>query len=193
MVDMITHQSVVFLLGSGTSMPAGFPSTGDITDQVFSGKNVIRHTDSRYYLQKNPSDLDIYETQRYLPKVISLLGVIKELMGSYNKEENLNYEIVYYYIQQLHDYESGDLLNMALYPFIHAVKDKLQIRLKNKPRFIEIFGEAENYIRHTVWGKLAIPANNHTHLSFLSEATNDKDFKAVNISTGLVTFRATTG
>jgi len=43
-------------------------------------------------------------------------------MQKYEKQENINYEILYYFIQQLNAYESGDLLNMALYPFMRQVK-----------------------------------------------------------------------
>lgn len=175
--------SVMFLLGSGTSIPAGFPGTVEITGQVFTGKNIIRHTDSRYYLSENPNNLEEHFTKDYLPSVLSLLQIIKGLMESYDKEEPLNYEILYYFVQQLHAYESGDFLNMALYPFINEVKQKLILPNNGPVRPIEVFSEAENYIRHTVWHKLNRPVSNHNHLSFLSDAINDKGISTVNIST----------
>lgn len=175
--------SVMFLLGSGTSIPAVFPGTLEITNQVFSGKSIIRHTDSRYYLSENQNYLEECFTKDYLPTVLSLLRIIKDLLESYDKEEPLNYETHYYFVQQLYSYESGDFLNMALYPFIKEVKEKLILPNKGPVRPIEVFNEAENYIRHTVWHKLNRSVANHNHLSFLSEAINDKDISAVNIST----------
>lgn len=174
---------IMFLLGSGTSLPAGFPSTNDITSQVFSGNNIIRATDSRYYLKDSPNEIEKHWTDGHLSNVLVLLQIIKNLMASYEKEEPLNYEIIYYFIQQLNAYESGDLLNMALYPFVSQVKEKLQLNSSTPIRFIEVFGEAENYIRHIVWRKLSTSTDKHTHLTFLSDAINDKGIGKVNITT----------
>ncbi len=111
----------MFLLGSGVSIPAGFPSTDEITSQVFGGSNIIRHTDGRYYLAVDSYDLGGRLTTEYLSKVLELLRSIRDLMESYKKGEPLNYEILYYFIQQLNAYESGELLNMALFPFIRSI------------------------------------------------------------------------
>lgn len=176
--------SVMFLLGSGVSIPAGFPGTLEITSQVFTGNNIILRTDGRYYLADNSSDLEKNWTHDYLPKVLSLHQSIKELMESYDKEEPLNYEILYYFIQQLDAYESGDLLNMALYPFINQIKERMQLTNSEPTRFIEeVFSEAEKYIRHTVWRKLVKPVDKHQHLAFLSDAINDEDTLLVNVAT----------
>ena len=176
-------KAVMFLLGSGVSIPSGFPSTTEITNQVFTGSNVIRHTNARYYLNDKPSVLEKHETEPYLPSILSLLQSIKNLMESYDKEEPLNYEIIYYFIQQLNSYESGEFLNMALYPFIKEVKEKLNSSISGPTRFIDVFSEAENYIRHTVWRKLSRSVASHQHPSFLSDAINDKDISIVNVST----------
>lgn len=170
----------MFLLGSGVSIPAGFPGTFDITSQVFSGNNIVRHTDSRYYLADTPTELEKQLTNDYLSNILSLLQSIKELMETYAKQEPLNYEILYYFIQQLHTYESGDLLNMALFPFLKEIKARTQL-LDVDP--IDVFSEAENYIRHTVWRMLVKGIDQHQHLAFLSDAINDEDIHTVNVAT----------
>lgn len=172
----------MFLLGSGLSIPAGFPSTNDITTQVFDGGNIIRHTDSRYYLVDNPSELEKQSTDEDLPKVLALLHTIRALMKSYDKVEPLNYEILYYFIQQLNAYESGDLLNMALYPFLVQVKKNVRLPGSESTRFIDVVSEAEYYIRHTVWRMLVKDVDNHQHLAFLSDAIKE-DALLVNIAT----------
>lgn len=173
--------SVMFLLGSGSSIPGGFPSTSEITSQIFAGSNIVRHTDSRYYLKEDPlNEIEKHWTEDYLPNVLTLLKSIQELMESYDKDEPLNYEILYYFLQQLYDYESGDYLNMALYPFIEQVKKKMP----RGSRAIDLFREAENYIRHTVWRMLQkTSTDNHSHLNFLSDAINDQDMALVNMAT----------
>lgn len=173
---------IMFLLGSGISISTGFPTTAQITSQIFSGNNIIRHTDSRYYISNNSTNLEKHSTNKDLSLVLLLLRIIKEVMKSYDKKELIHYEILYYFVQQLHDFESGEYLNMALYPFIEEVKQRLQAKSKVKIRFIEIFAEAENYIRHTVWHMLNnVQMDNHTQLSFLSDAANDNKF-VVNIA-----------
>ena len=65
---------VAFLLGAGVSIPAGLPSTVQITEQVLSGAGVIRHTDGNYYFG-NPSSLG--DAIGYIPRVVTFLERLK--------------------------------------------------------------------------------------------------------------------
>ena len=172
----------MFLLGSGVSIPGEFPSTAEITAQVYEGQNVIRHTDGRYYLADHPSDFEQNLTEPYLSSVQLLLQSIKNLMLKYKKQEPIDYEILYYFIQQLNAFESDELLNMALYPFMDQVKRCMQVPNSESPGFIDVFGEAEKYIRHTVWRKLSRSVAKHQHLGFLSEAIKDQNV-TINVAT----------
>ena len=51
--------NIVFLFGAGVSIPAGMPSTADITQRVLCGDGVARHTDGSYYFCK-PQMLDVH-------------------------------------------------------------------------------------------------------------------------------------
>ena len=42
---------IAILLGAGASIPAGFPSTSEITDRVLTGQGVTRHSSSVYQLE----------------------------------------------------------------------------------------------------------------------------------------------
>lgn len=176
--------TLMFLLGSGVSIPAGFPTTQKITDQVFSGNGVIQYTDGRYYLNDSPTELEKHFSEENLPSILSLIKLIKQIMQSYNKKEPLTYEILFYFILQLDDFESGNSVNMALYPFYREVKEKyLQLNRKHT-RFINLFAETETYIRHIVWRMiLAVNISNAGYLSFLPEAFKDEKLNAVNIAT----------
>lgn len=167
----------MFLLGSGTSIPSGMPSTKDITEQIMSGKNIFRHTDSRYYISETINDYEKSITKEYLPSVLHLLRTLKVLMEEYDKSEIINYEILFYFARQLHDFESGESVNMAIYPFIKEVKNRIK-----SDRYIDLFSETENYIKQTVWHLLSKPTANTSQLLFLSDALIDSQFK-INIST----------
>jgi hypothetical protein len=72
---------------------------------------------------------------------------------------------------------------MALFPFINEIKDKMRLDNIKPSEDIFIFDEAEKYIRHTVWRMLDKAVDKHEHLSFLSDAINDKDNFIVNMTT----------
>ncbi len=133
----------MFLLGSGVSIPGGFPGTVELTSQILAGNGIVRHTDGRYYLAGKLNYLEGHPNDDHLSKVVSLLEVIQQLMGEYEKLEPLNYEILYYFIQQLSAFESGDLLNMALFPFMNQVKQRMWPTITGPDELIHIFGEAE--------------------------------------------------
>lgn len=175
--------SVMFLLGSGVSIPGGFPSSTAITEQVLVGNGIFRHTDGRFYFSNNIGVLEENPIENFLSKVISVIQLIQQLMDNYQKREPLNYEIIYYIVQQLSAFESGDLLNMALFPFIRQVKAEMQQILIDTDEMIDVFDEAEKYIRHTVWRKLSIDPNKHQHLIFLSDAFKDETLSLVNVAT----------
>ena len=41
---------VIFLLGSGICVDAGMLNVGEISEQVFSGAGVVRHSDATHYI-----------------------------------------------------------------------------------------------------------------------------------------------
>lgn len=174
----------MFLLGSGISIPAGFPSTMDITDNVMSGNRVIRHTDSRYYLTDSPTELDKHFTKEKLPDILSLLKIIQQVMGNYEKRKQLDYELLFYFVLQLHDFESGNSINMAIYPFYKRIKMKFIQQNRKNIRFIDLFAETENYIRHMAWRKLSeVTIGQTAYLSLFKDALLDKNMHVVNIAT----------
>jgi hypothetical protein len=53
---MSKPQRIAFLLGAGTSIPAGLPTTSQMTSRVLSGHDIIHHTDGTYYLEEPDAD-----------------------------------------------------------------------------------------------------------------------------------------
>ena len=50
-----TSVRLAFLCGSGISIPAGMPTTGEITSRILAGDGIIRHTDGNYYFGSSPN------------------------------------------------------------------------------------------------------------------------------------------
>jgi hypothetical protein len=72
----------IFLLGSGISVDADMPDVGAITDQVFGGAGVVRHSDATYYIADESSAN--YEWHRAAAEpAIAFAGRLRLLANSY--------------------------------------------------------------------------------------------------------------
>jgi hypothetical protein len=114
---MTSRPRVTFLFGSGVSISAGYPRTDEITETIFRGERIHRHTDGRYYVipnaeaDYNDSDVEIN---------IEILKIIKSLIEESDAHVSLrpiNYEDIYFILSQLIDNESGDYENIVVQCF----------------------------------------------------------------------------
>ena len=124
---------VAFLLGSGISIPAGMPSTWEITDQVLSGKGVMHHTDGNYYFGR-PLYAHIGMPDEYVPRVQKFLKKIKvEIDRYYSLQRRLtNYEDLSYAATQIYDSETGNHDNPLVQSFIDKILPKIKSLLVGK-------------------------------------------------------------
>ena len=81
---MTNPSRLLFLFGSGISVPAKFPNAAELTERVLSGEGVIRHTDGIYYLNKDSSGYPL--TDEFVPRVKSFLKVAKKEIDAYYKK-----------------------------------------------------------------------------------------------------------
>lgn len=115
---------VAFLLGSGTSVDAGVPSTSDLTHTVLSGDGYVRHSDGTYL---NGAPAYGEERDPHVPHLASFLRWLACHVSRYYKDMGgraPNYEDLYYVIEQICLEETGDLDN----PLV--LKGQRDIRLK---------------------------------------------------------------
>ena len=105
------------LLGAGSSVAAGFPSTRKLTELVLSGHGVKRYTGGLYYISgtepaggttlfANCMARRLYEKAKY-----------------YYLEEETNYEDIFYLAQQASDELSGEMENPAVRLFMDELRD----------------------------------------------------------------------
>ena len=100
------HMKTAILLGAGSSLPAGYPSTRCLTDRVLSGNGVKRHTDRT----------------RFVNCMVRRLHAEAERYFSAKRERPANYEDLFYLAEQLSDEVLGQMENPAVYPFFTKLK-----------------------------------------------------------------------
>lgn len=154
--------SLILFLGSGVSYKTGLPDTQTITEQLLNG-DWWRHSDSNFYRGLNRNE---YLAQFDItPKLQELLRYIKEYSDEYlqdRRENESNYEDIYYIVKQIHNEASHESDNPALKPFIEHLKSKFNFTDNNdfkedehSQSISDIFWKCEDFINCVIWGMLS--------------------------------------
>ena len=189
---MSKPQRIAFLLGAGTSIPAGLPTTSQMTSRVLSGQDIIHHTDGTYYLEEPDADgMTILDA--HVQRVTLLLRRLQleiERYYLYDFGVLTNYEDLYYLCSQIYDSEVREYEN----PLVGAFVDRVAVDLHRICNWdvgsrIEpwdtqtLFREACNYTRDVVWRMLLAKYARFDHLSCLVDACQDPDLTRVDVFT----------
>jgi SIR2-like domain len=170
---------ITLLLGSGSSLKAGMPSTNEITNKVRSGEGIMRHPDSVYHFTLNA----------HPDRQVLLLtnALFSEIESYYNDRQShpVNYENCCYLATQLRDAESGEFDNPAVQPLIEKLTQKEELRtLMSTPEDRHrLFEETDNYIRDVVWGMLKRAPVSVQYLGWLDDMVCDKSFASIDLVT----------
>ena len=181
---------IIFLFGSGLSLPAEMSSTWDITNNVLDGDNIMRHTDGNYYFGK-PLYHHMGKEDEYVPRVLFFLKRIKVEIDLYYRnffEKVTNYEDLFYVTSQIYDSEMFNYDNPVVQPFINKIIEEIKPLLKGKKGEIrqewelhELADESMNYIRDIVWHHLGKKPTNFSYLKFLKEIYQDPKIERISI------------
>jgi len=176
------NKDLAFLFGSGISIPAGLPSTSGITERVLSGKDVSRHTSTIYY--NGPPMFG--SPDEYIPKVNVFLKRLKseiDIYYSYDRKRIINYEDLYSLASQIHDSESKNYDNPAIFSFIKQILADSKDILSTTPyipehrwSLIDLSSEVTNYIRDIVLLEMALQPKKLEYLNFIIDAVKDSYF-----------------
>lgn len=174
--------NTAFLLGSGASIRAGFPSTAELTQAVLSGDGYARHSDGSYY--KGPG---CYEhagiPDFHVPHMSRLLRWLSCQLFEYCNERlgrAVNYEDLYYLLEQIHHEELGELDN----PFVRDARSHIMPKLcecakrisrsnggkESDIRLYDTVQEILNYVAGVVVSELSINNATASYLKFLEDA-----------------------
>lgn len=174
----ISDMKTAILLGAGSSLPAGFPSTQSLTDRVLSGDGVWRHSDGTYFIDGyRPAD----ETTTLVNSVIR--RVHTEVNPYYVKYANrqANYEDVYYLADQMLAEESGDTENPAIHAFTTKLRKEIEpLASAASMDYIDLLFEWHNYVAHVVWRSLNCNANSSDHLKILEAACRSNSVSSIS-------------
>jgi hypothetical protein len=185
--------NISFLFGAGISIPSIISSTQEITDRIISGNDIIRHTDSSYYFWPNVPNkhLDLYF--EYISENIEFIKIILDEIVDYFKKvsnKKLNYEDIFYFINEMYNEISGDTNNPAVYAFIKylgpKIKEFFETKKNNDYRLRDMLNyldEIENYMICIVTSMLSQKVIEIKGLDFLNILNKDKEIKKANIFT----------
>lgn len=165
-------------------MPAGMPSTREITSVVISGAGYYRHTDDNFYRGELQMGRDVVQ------KVVRYLEVLfREASVFYGDDGGrpVNYEDIAYLSIQIRDNRT-ESENPAVQAFIEKILPEVA------PYFLSetmdpldeakpggLFWEAANYIKCVVWNELSRFAKSRAHLNCLVDACRSSEVSSVDI------------
>ena len=171
--------NTAILLGAGSSVAAGFPTTQCLTESVLSGHGVKRHTDASYYIRgANPST----EASLFANSMVRRLYAQAERYYSTLAERRTNYEDLFYLTLQVSDDQAGEMENPAILSFINELRADMSPLVEaakdthchNIDSFFSLIRETSNYIADIVWRRLCHkpePASQN-HLDLITHACN---------------------
>ncbi len=189
---MRKKENILFLLGSGISIPAGLPSTNDITKAILTEENIYERTDSTY----GPFDItehfedfeEIYSTEISIVKQIqvflSLLG--SEVYKYYvrkGKVKQVNYEDLYYAASQIADSESSEYDNPVVQSFIDKMFDKIEFSGESTSTLLQLADKSIKYIRDRARSKLWKDDFEAEYLKIFEDAANDERIDEISVGT----------
>ena len=121
---------VAILLGAGSSIPAGFPSTEELTNIFLCGDGIWRGSQSVYFIERDPCKY----RSRYINSgpQLDLVKLVIRWLYEATKEYHqtfqgrpANYEDVFYLAEQISSDIYGERENPAIYPFIRKLESRL--------------------------------------------------------------------
>ncbi len=168
-------KNVSLLLGAGVSIPAGLPSTGEITKELFEGKS-----DSLKTIIKKDDEL-----------VLRFLKLIYRKIDEFYENKTINYEDLYYITTQIKDYlveyENPIVANFTediiaeLSQFYYLKNSSKNANLENK--LSKVASMAGNYINDVTTQLLRNDMIKTNHLSFIEGIVADKSVENLTIFT----------
>ena len=183
---------IVFLLGSGISIPAGMPKLYEITERVLSGEDIYYDCDEEIFTSyKHPYPLSKIQEEN-VQRVVEFVHRLKVEIDYYYKKQNFrhetDYEDLYYVSAQIPGCIWGDVANPVVQSFIDKISPYVQPLLEEKGlmkewRLVDLADKATEYIKFVVCYLLSKELTGVDYLSFIKDVCQDGQVSKVDIFT----------
>lgn len=202
MIIFMEKSEIAILLGAGSSINAGIPSTSIITDTIIKGRdnkarNVYKyHGNDGYYLRTKPyGELDKKESEKFIEPIKLYIKFIYNKTRHYFNQQNVlpNYEHLFYTIDQIfNSYKDNSFYeNPVVQPFINEIDDfcfnlitlnEFDNRINyNTSHSLSQF--SLDYIKDIISGCLETKTIDNSYFNFLNLLNDDENFSKINIFT----------
>ena len=182
---------VAFLFGAGVSIPAKLPSTKCLTDQIFSGKGIVRGMAENYFFGE-PQKFDYDPYQEFIPRIRTFLNLLKnELHEYYNdSKESVNYEDTYYLLdfirKNIYGAEKNPAFKYLLKNFestLNKLSAPIDPLINEKISLETLLNETIIYIKDSVILSLLKKPESYVGLSLLGEIISNNHFNTIDVFT----------
>ena len=174
--------NTAILLGAGSSLAAGYPSTQELTKRVLSGCGIQKGGDGSYDLY---GDTIRPEKAQAVNCMVQKLYIEAESYYASFPERPANYEDIYYLAKQVWDEESGEMENPTVHPFVKKLKadilPMLKELLKDETNYTNLLAKTCKYIVFVVHQNLLKPTLEQDHLEVIAHTC--RNINVTSIST----------
>ncbi len=127
------HRCTTFLLGSGISIPSGYPSTAEITRELLAKNWLFERDEARSPVPVlSQSFGGVYPLR--VEAIMGLLRILKSHVDQHlalHGKDAANYEDIYYLARQLLDGLRGEYDNPGLLPLMFELRTKASLMVEN--------------------------------------------------------------
>ena len=176
--------NTAILLGAGSSLAAGYPSTQELTKRVLSGCGIKNNGDGSYDLYSETIRPE--KAQAVNCMVRKIYAEAESYYASYAKRPT-NYEDLFYLAKQALDEKSGEMENPAIHSFVMKLKaDMLPLikeLLKDETNYTNLLTKTCDYIISVVHQNLLKPSTEKKQLNLIESICSCENFSVTSIST----------
>jgi hypothetical protein len=187
-----SKRKIVFLFGSGVSIPAGMPKFHEISERVLNSEGIYYDTGSEIFTSYKPPSPIAKIQERYTSRVVEFIHKIKiEIDAYYTRHKfklDTNYEDLYYLASQIYNSEKGEYDNPAIQPLVDKILPHIRsllegTKIRSEWTLSDLALEATKFIEYVVSRLLKSELRPLNYLNCIKEVCEDGDFTKVDIFT----------
>ena len=163
--------NTAILLGAGSSLAAGYPSTQKLTEMVRSVWGIQEYCDNSYKHSENAQAVNCM--------VRKLYAVADSYYPLYLKRP-ANYEDIYYLAKQMWDEKLGEMENPIVRPFLKKLKADILPMLKDETNYTNLLTKTCEYIIFVVHQNLLKPPSEQDHLDVIARTCRNSNVTSIS-------------